>query len=42
MGKISREQRFDMRVLALVALLPVVTAIIMLTVARDIFWTAFG
>jgi hypothetical protein len=42
MGKLSREQRFDMRVLAVVALLLMITAIIMLTVASDIFWTAVG
>jgi hypothetical protein len=38
----SRERRFDMRVLTAVALLLLVTSIIMVTVASDIFWTALG
>jgi hypothetical protein len=42
MSRLSREQRFDMRVLAAVALLIMVTSIIMLTVASDIFWEAVG
>ncbi|WP_424139447.1 hypothetical protein [Roseomonas chloroacetimidivorans] len=42
MGKMSREQRFDMRVLAAVALLILVTSIVMLTFASDMFWAALG
>jgi hypothetical protein len=42
MGKLSREQRFDMRVLSAVALLLLLTSIIMLTVGSDVFWAALG
>ena len=42
MARWSREQRFDMRVLTVLALIILVTSILMLTIASDIFWTAVG
>lgn len=42
MARWSREQRFDMRVLTVLALIILVTSIVMLTIASDIFWTAVG
>jgi hypothetical protein len=42
MAKWSREQRFDMRVLTALALIILVTSILMLTIASDVFWTAVG
>jgi predicted nucleic acid-binding Zn ribbon protein len=38
----KRQQRFDMRVLAVLALIILVTSVIMLTFASDLFWGAFG
>ena len=42
MSKWSREQRFDMRVLAALALVFLVATVVMLTFASDIFWEAVG
>ena len=42
MRRWSREQRFDLRVLAVLVLLILVIVVIMLTIGRDLFWTAVG
>jgi len=40
MSRWSREQRFDLRVLAVLVVLILFMVVIMLTIGRDMFWTA--
>jgi hypothetical protein len=42
MSRWTREQRFDLRVLIVIALLIFVVSVLMLTVGRDMFWGAVG
>lgn len=42
MNEYRREQRFDMKILAVLVVLILVIGVIMLTVGRDLFWTAVG